>query len=271
MAERARLKRDLTNRRFLACYNGRMATILLVEDEAILSDTLRYNLEREGYTVLTASDGVHGLELARRKQPDLLILDVMLPQLDGFSVCRILRNESDIPIMMLTARQDEIDRIAGLELGADDYVVKPFSLGELLARVRRILWRGRREEEALQREVLTAADLKVDLGSRRVWRGAHETGLSAKEFDLLVCLMRNRGLALSRDLLLERVWGYDFLGDSRTVDVHVRWLREKIEPDPSQPVFIHTVRGTGYRFEAPAQADADVRAALPHASNEAMR
>jgi DNA-binding response OmpR family regulator len=239
-----------------------MATILLVEDEQILADTLRYNLEREGYTVLTANDGVQGLELARQKQPDLLILDVMLPHLDGFSVCRILRGESDVPIIMLTARQDEIERIAGLELGADDYVVKPFSLGELLARVRRILWRGRREEESMQREVLQAGELKVDTGSRRVWRGQQETGLSAKEFDLLVCLMRNRGLALSRDLLLERVWGYDFLGDSRTVDVHVRWLREKIEPDPSQPVFIHTVRGTGYRFEVPnAQAEPKVSSA----------
>lgn len=235
-----------------ACYNVLMATILLVEDEAILADTLRYNLEHEGYTVLIARDGQQALELARTKQPDLLILDVMLPRLDGFSVCRILRGESDVPIVMLTAREDEIDRIAGLELGADDYVVKPFSLGELLARIRRILWRGRREEAA-QREVLQAADLKVDTGSRRVWRGSSEAALSAKEFDLLVCLMRNRGLALSRDLLLEHVWGYDFLGDSRTVDVHVRWLREKIEPDPSQPVFIHTVRGTGYRFEAPIE------------------
>jgi len=234
-----------------------MATILLVEDEPILADTLRYNLEHEGYAVLVAGDGVKALELARQKQPDLLILDVMLPRLDGFSVCRILRGESDLPIIMLTARQDEIDRIAGLELGADDYVVKPFSLGELLARVRAILRRGRRGDADMQREVLQASDLKVDTGSRRVWRGNGETTLSAKEFDLLVCLMRNRGLALSRDLLLERVWGYDFLGDSRTVDVHVRWLREKIEPDPSQPVFIHTVRGTGYRFEAPSSADAE--------------
>lgn len=230
-----------------------MATILLVEDEAILADTLRYNLEHEGYTVLTASDGVKALELARQHHPDLLILDVMLPRLDGFSVCRILRGESDIPIIMLTARQDEIDRIAGLEMGADDYVVKPFSLGELLARVRAIMRRGGRAESGVQREILQAADLRVDTGSRRVWRGTQELALSAKEFDLLVCLMRNRGLALSRDLLLERVWGYDFLGDSRTVDVHVRWLREKIEPDPSQPVFIHTVRGTGYRLEAPPE------------------
>lgn len=231
-----------------------MATILLVEDEPILADTLRYNFEHEGYTVLSASDGVKALELARQNQPDLLILDVMLPRLDGFSVCRILRGESDVPIIMLTARQDEIDRIAGLELGADDYVVKPFSLGELLARVRAILRRGRREDTAMPREVLQAGALKVDTGSRRVWRGKDEATLSAKEFDLLVCLMRNRGLALSRDLLLERVWGYDFPGDSRTVDVHVRWLREKVEPDPGHPVYIQTVRGVGYRFEIPATA-----------------
>lgn len=253
-----RFKQRLTYDSQPPCYNAPMATILLVEDELILADTLRYNLEHEAYTVLTASDGVTALELARQNQPDLLILDVMLPRLDGFSVCRILRGESDVPIIMLTARQDETDRIAGLELGADDYVVKPFSLGELLARVRAILRRGHREDAPMQREVLQAGALKVDTGSRRVWRGAEEVTLSAKEFDLLVCLMRNRGLALSRDLLLERVWGYDFLGDSRTVDVHVRWLREKIEPDPSQPVFIHTVRGTGYRFEAPPAAATSV-------------
>ncbi len=227
-----------------------MATILLVEDEAILADTLRYNLEREGYSVLVASDGVQALELARQHQPALLILDIMLPRLDGFSVCRILRAESQVPIIMLTARQDEVDRIAGLELGADDYVVKPFSLGELLARVRAILRRGQREG-SLQRETLQAGALKVDTGSRRVWRGQNEIMLSAKEFDLLVYLMHHRGIALSRDLLLERVWGHDFPGDSRTVDVHIRWLREKVEPDPSQPVYIQTVRGIGYRFEAP--------------------
>ena len=222
-----------------------MATILLVEDEAILADTLRYNLELEGYTVLIASDGVQALELARQKQPDLLILDVMLPRLDGFSVCRILRGESDVPIIMLTARQDEIDRIAGLELGADDYVVKPFSLGELLARVRAILRRGRRDAESMQREILQAGDLKVDTGSRRVWSGQQETTLSAKEFDLLVCLMRNRGLALSRDLLLERVWGYDFLGDSRTVDVHINRLRERFRDNDDFSIV--TVRGLGYK------------------------
>ncbi len=225
-----------------------MSTILLVEDEALLADTLRYNLEREGYTVLSASDGVTGLDLARAEQPDLLILDVMLPKLDGFSVCRILRRETNIPIMMLTARQDEVDRIAGLELGADDYVIKPFSLGELLARVRAILRRTDRQPTGIERELLTAANLKVDTGSRRVFRDNNEITLAQKEFDLLVCLMRNRGMALSRDLLLERVWGYDFPGDSRTVDVHVRWLREKVEVDPSSPIYIQTVRGIGYRF-----------------------
>ncbi len=231
-----------------------MAKILLVEDETVLAETLRYNLEREGYEVLTASDGVQGLDLARGSQPDLLILDVMLPRLDGFSVCRILRNESTLPILMLTAKNDEFDRIAGLEIGADDYVVKPFSLGELLARVRAILRRGRREDNTPAHEVLQGGEIKLDTGSRRAWRGVDELALAAKEFDLLACLMRNSGLALSRDLLLERVWGYDFGGDTRTVDVHIRWLRAKVEQDPSQPAYIQTVRGIGYRFQSPASA-----------------
>ncbi|NTW01799.1 MAG: response regulator transcription factor [Oscillochloris sp.] len=228
-----------------------MSTILLVEDEITLSETLRYNLEREGYSVLSASDGVQGLEQARREQPDLIVLDIMLPRLDGFSVCRILRQESDVPIMMLTARQDEVDRIAGLELGADDYISKPFSLGEFLARVRAIMRRSERHPRAGGREVLEAGALRVDTSSRRAWCENHELTLPQKEFDLLTCLVRNRGIALSRDLLLERVWGLDFIGDSRTVDVHIRWLREKIEPDPARPRYIQTVRGVGYRFEAP--------------------
>jgi DNA-binding response OmpR family regulator len=230
-----------------------MPTILLVEDDATLSETLRYNLEREGYTVIMANDGVQGLDRARRDQPDLIILDIMLPRLDGFSVCRILRQESAVPILMLTARQDEVDRIAGLELGADDYVAKPFSLGELLARVRAIMRRTDRQP-LTNREVLDAGALRVDTGSRRAWRDGGELNLSQKEFDLLTCLIRNRGMALSRDVLLERVWGFDFLGDSRTVDVHIRWLREKVEPDPSRPVYIQTVRGVGYRFEIPPAA-----------------
>ncbi|MGB9633235.1 MAG: response regulator [Chloroflexaceae bacterium] len=227
-----------------------MATILLVEDNTTLAETLRYNMEREGYGVLVASDGVQGLELARRERPDLVVLDIMLPRLDGFSVCRILRQESNVPIMMLTARQDEVDRVAGLELGADDYVSKPFSLGEMLARLRAIMRRSERQPR-LGREVLEAGALRVDTSSRRAWREGQELALPQKEFDLLTCLIRNHGIALSRDLLLERVWGLDFVGDSRTVDVHIRWLREKIEPDPSRPRYIQTVRGVGYRFEVP--------------------
>lgn len=227
-----------------------MSTILLVEDDPTLSEALRYNLEREGYTVISVADGVTGLERARREQPDLIILDVMLPRLDGFSICRILRQESEVPILMLTARQDEVDRIAGLELGADDYVLKPFSLGELLARVRAIMRRSDKRSIG-GREILDAGGIRVDTGSRRAWRENTELNLSQKEFDLLTCMMRNRGMALSRDVLLERVWGFDFMGDSRTVDVHIRWLREKVEPDPSKPVYIQTVRGVGYRFEAP--------------------
>jgi DNA-binding response OmpR family regulator len=227
-----------------------MATILLVEDEDTLAETLRYNLEREGHTVVLAHDGVVGLEQARQLQPDLVLLDIMLPRLDGFSVCRILRQESTIPILMLTARQDEVDRIAGLELGADDYVTKPFSLGELLARVRAILRRSDRQPVG-NREMFEVGEVRVDTGSRRAWRAGIEINLSQKEFDLLTCLIRNRGMALSRDVLLERVWGYDFVGESRTVDVHIRWLREKVEENPGNPRYIQTVRGVGYRFEMP--------------------
>jgi DNA-binding response OmpR family regulator len=225
-----------------------MSTILLVDDEATFAETLAYNLQHEGYTVLLAGDGVEGLELARRHRPDLLVLDVMLPRLDGFSVCRILRQESDVPIIMLTARQDEVDRIAGLELGADDYISKPFSLGEFLARIRAILRRLELQPRAFGHEVLTCATLRVDVSGRRAWRGDSELSLAQKEFDLLACLLRNRGIALTRDLLLERVWGLDFAGDSRTVDVHIRWLREKVEEDAARPRYIQTVRGIGYRF-----------------------
>lgn len=227
-----------------------MQTILLVEDDATLAEALTYNLEREGYTVLHASDGMTALEMARRDAPDILVLDVMLPRLDGFSVCRMLRKESTIPILMLTARQDEVDRIAGLELGADDYLTKPFSVGELLARIRAILRRSDRQPTT-ERDAVVIGGIKLDTGSRRVWRDETEVQLSQKEFDLLACMMRNRGLALSRDVLLERVWGGDYVGDGRTVDVHIRWLREKIETDPSTPAYVQTVRGIGYRFDTP--------------------
>jgi len=222
-----------------------MTKILLVEDETTLAETLAYNLRREGYEVILAADGETGLERARTESPDLIILDIMLPVLDGLSVCRILRREMDTPIIILTARGTEVDKIIGLETGADDYVVKPFGLGEFLARVRAML----RRAPTPRRDELASGDLVLDLAARRVTKGGVELKLSHKEFDLLAELMRHRGAVLSRDLLLTQVWGYDYFGDSRTVDVHIRWLREKIEEDPSNPQRIVTVRGVGYRFE----------------------
>ena len=225
-----------------------MSKVLLVEDEATLRDTLALNLRSEGYEVTTAGDGLSGLRLARELTPDLVILDLMLPELDGLSLCRMLRRDSSAPIIMLTARGTEIDKIAGLETGADDYVVKPFSLGELLARVRANLRRAASDSRA-QSVRLQAGDLVLDLLARRALLGESEVKLTHREFDLLAELMRNQGAVLSRDLLLTRVWGYDYVGDSHTVDVHIRWLREKIEADPSAPLRIITVRGVGYRFE----------------------
>ncbi len=226
-----------------------MPKILIVEDEATVRDTLALNLRAEAFDVLTAADGVTGLQLAREQPPDLIILDLMLPELDGLSLCRMLRRDSNVPIIMLTARGTEMDRITGLETGADDYVVKPFSLGELLARVRAQLRRAGGEKRALAATQLQADNLTLDLVARRARLGASELKLTNREFDLLAELMRNQGAVLSRDLLLTRVWGYDYVGDSHTVDVHIRWLREKIEEDPSSPQRITTLRGVGYRFE----------------------
>lgn len=224
-----------------------MKKILLVEDDDTLRKTLAYNLSQEGYKVLQTSDGAEALTLAREHSPDLIVLDVMLPSLDGLSVCRIIRNESEVPIIMLTARGSEVDRIVGLEIGADDYIVKPFSLGEFLARVRAILRRSPSSRGVVDK--LESGDLTLDLIARRATRNNQELRLTHKEFDLLATLMRNQGAVLSRDLLLDRVWGYDYGGQTKTVDVHVRWLREKIEDDPSHPRRIVTVRGVGYRFE----------------------
>jgi len=221
-------------------------TILLVEDDATLRHTLALNLRAEGHRVLEAEDGENGLAAARGETPDLVVLDVMLPRLDGLTVCRLLRRESAVPIILLTARGAEADKIIGLETGADDYIVKPFSLGEFLARVRAALRRGAAAPPA---DVLTSGDLRLDLSARRVARAGRAIALAPREFDLLALLMRHRGAVMSRDLLLARVWGDDFVGDARTVDVHIRWLRQKLEQDPSQPVLIQTVRGVGYRFE----------------------
>jgi DNA-binding response OmpR family regulator len=224
-----------------------MTTILLVEDDDTLRKTLAYNLSKEDYTVVETGDGAEALNLAREQPPDLIVLDVMLPSLDGLTVCRMIRSESDVPIIMLTARGSEVDRIVGLEIGADDYIVKPFSLGEFLARVRAMLRRAPASRTVVDQ--LESGDLKLDLIARRATQGGVELRMTHKEFDLLAALMRNKGAVLSRDLLLERVWGYDYGGQSKTVDVHVRWLREKIEADPSNPQRIVTVRGIGYRFE----------------------
>jgi DNA-binding response OmpR family regulator len=231
-------------------------TVLIVEDDLTLLETLEYNLAAEGYEIVTAADGLTALEVAREEQPDLVVLDLMLPRLDGFEVCRILRREMNVPILMLTARAGEVDRVVGLEMGADDYLTKPFSMRELLARVKALLRRVRliREEVAeetgrAESERLIFDDLVIDLGRRDVIVRGESVRLKPREYELLLFLVRHPGMALSRDLLLERVWGWDYGGGSRTVDVHVRWLREKIEVDPASPERIVTVRGVGYCFE----------------------
>ncbi len=224
-------------------------SVLVVEDEENLLAALRYNLEHDGHSVLTAADGAKGLETARAVSPDLIILDVMLPGLDGLEVCRILRRESDAPILMLTAKGEEIDRVVGLELGADDYVAKPFSMRELMARVRALMRRPRSRTAGPRGETLQAGPLMLDTEAHSARLGGEELRLKPREFDLLALFMRNPGRAFTRDQILERLWGHDYIGDVRTVDVHVRWLREKIEAEPSAPARIITIRGVGYRFE----------------------
>ncbi len=232
--------------------------ILVVEDEISLQETLAYNLKRQGYEVQTAGDGAAGLEIARRIHPNLIVLDIMLPGMDGFEVCRILRQEMNTPVLMLTARDDEIDRVVGLEVGADDYMIKPFSMRELIARVKAMLRRVRLVREEFNTAPaespdsppsITFGDLTLDLVRREVRLSGQPIALKPKEYELLLFLAQHRGQVLSREFILERVWGWNYIGDSRTVDVHVRWLREKIEPDPGAPARIITIRGAGYRFE----------------------
>ena len=226
--------------------NSPARTVLVVDDEPTLVAALKYNLEREGYRVLTAADGGAALDVARSRRPDLLVLDLMLPVMDGLEVCRALRREMSVPILMLTAKGEEIDKVVGLEIGADDYVTKPFGMRELLARVRALL---RRAEPTAETEVLATGDLEIDLKRREARRDGRPLELKPKELELLLYFVRNRGRAFTREQLLRDVWGYDFLGDSRTVDVHIRWLRQKIEAAPAKPVRLITVRGVGYRFE----------------------
>jgi two-component system OmpR family response regulator len=223
--------------------------ILIVEDDRNLLDTLKYNLRKEGFEVVTATDGAEALNVARRDKPDLIILDIMLPKMSGFDVCRILRKEMTVPILMLTAKAEETDKIVGLEIGADDYMTKPFSLRELLARVRAMLRRVEMDVAQPEEALLKVGDIEVDTARHQVTLSGKIVELTPKEFDLLAFLARNKGLVFSRDQLLEKVWGYDFAGDTRTVDVHIRWLRQKVEPDPDQPKHLITVRGAGYKLE----------------------
>lgn len=228
--------------------------ILVIEDEISLRETLAYNLQKQGYAVDTTGDGLQGLQQARQTLPDLILLDVMLPGMDGFDVCRTLRQEMDIPILMLTARADEIDRVVGLELGADDYITKPFSMRELLARVKTRLralnlMREKSSVLLMEEKDLVFGNLEINLDRHEASLDGQAISLKPKEYELLIYLAQNARRALSREHLLEHVWGWDYMGETRTVDVHIRWLREKIEPDPAQPSRIITVRGSGYRFE----------------------
>ncbi len=220
--------------------------ILIVEDDTALQTALVYSLSKEGYKIFVESNGSKALEIARLEKPDLILLDVMLPGMSGLEVCRILRVGSRVPIIMLTARTEEVDKVAGLDLGADDYITKPFSTRELLARIRARL---RNQEEPAETAKLHFNDVSIDMGRHIVIKAGQPLELTRKEYDLLTFLIQNKGLVFSREQLLERVWGYDYAGGTRTVDVHVRWLREKIEPKPEAPRYLLTIRGTGYKLE----------------------
>ncbi len=228
-------------------------TILVVDDEPTQREMLAEALEAEGFTIATAADGRAALLKFREVRPDLVLLDLMLPELSGIEVCRIIRAESGVPILMLTAKDSELDKVVGLELGADDYVTKPFSLRELIARVRA---QFRRTEQQVSSgagpALIDLGPVQVDLAGHRLLRDGVAVPLKPKAFELLAFLIRNPGQVFTRDQLLEHVWGYDYAGETRTVDVHVHWLRSRIEADPANPEFLHTVRGTGYVFRRPS-------------------
>ncbi|HBN10353.1 MAG TPA: DNA-binding response regulator [Cyanobacteria bacterium UBA8530] len=225
--------------------------ILVVDDEPSIVKSVQYSLEKEGYQVVTASDGLQAVEVARREKPNLIVLDVMLPSLDGYEVCRQIRQEMVVPIIMLTAKGEEIDKVVGLEIGADEYMTKPFSLRELLARIKALLRLVSRyaEERTTQPDRIEIADLVIDIARHEVTLSGKVLNLTLKEYELLKLMAMNANKVLSREYLIEQVWGYDFTGEGRTVDVHIHWLREKIEKDPNNPMRIQTVRGVGYRFE----------------------
>ena len=228
--------------------------ILLIEDDEAIAEPLIFGLQSEGLEVAHALTGAQGIELARKNSPEVVLLDVMLPDMDGFAICRVLRREFTAPILMLTARGQEMDRVMGLELGADDYIVKPFSFRELVARIRAALRRRDldRGVTPAPNERVTIGDLVLDRIARQVWRRNQLVELSPREFDLLVALMNHRGEAMSRQDLLDLVWGEEWVGSPRTLDVHIRWLREKIEDDSAAPSYIETVRAFGYRFVDPS-------------------
>jgi DNA-binding response OmpR family regulator len=229
-------------------------SVLVVDDEATLRETLAETLTQDGLRVITAADGREALERFRSDPPDLILLDLMLPELSGIEVCRIIRRESAVPILMLTARDSEIDKVVGLEVGADDYVTKPFSLRELQARVRALLRRVEASASGSGAEsapVVALGSVTVDLAGHRLLRDGEPLPVKPKAFELLVFLLRHPGQVFSRDKLLERVWGYDYAGETRTVDVHVHWLRGQLEDDPASPQLIQTVRGVGYVFRPP--------------------
>ena len=227
-------------------------TLLVVEDEPTLRETLADNLRREGFRVVTAADGSEALARFREERPTLVVLDLMLPGISGIEVCRIIRRESDLPILMLTAKSGEVDKIVGLEVGADDYVTKPFSLGELLARIRALLRRSTARLEAEAGSTVDFGEVTVDVAGHRLLRDGTAMPVKPKAFELLAFLIRNPGQVFTRDQLLERVWGYDYAGETRTVDVHVHALRSLIEDDPGAPRFIQTIRGVGYVLRRPS-------------------
>ena len=226
-------------------------SILVVEDEPTLRETLVEALESEGFRVTSAGDGRVALERFRADRPDLVLLDLMLPEISGIDVCRIIRAESPVPIIMLTARGSEVDKVVGLELGADDYVTKPFSLRELSARIRAIFRRGDQASTTMNAAIVDLGSVQVDLAGHQILRDGAEIRVKPKVFELLAFLVRHAGQVVTRDQLLELVWGYDYAGETRTVDVHVHWLRAAVEVDPAQPTLIQTIRGVGYVLRRP--------------------
>lgn len=222
--------------------------ILIVDDEDHIRELLKFNLKKNGYVVYMANDGLNGLKLAREKQVDLILLDLMLPGMDGFEVCKEIRRDniiSNVPIIMLTAKSEEIDKILGLELGADDYITKPFSIRELSARIKALL---RRSNVKYDNEILRFGNITLNLQTREVLKHGKKLDFTLKEFEVLKLLIQNKGKILTREILLDKIWGYEYVGETRTVDVHIRHIRKKIEEDDKKPIYIQTIRGVGYKF-----------------------